>query len=273
MRRFAPTLPLLRLLAGLPAAAQDAPGPIQDNSFLLEEAYNQEDHVVQHISAFLRSEGGDWVYTFTQEWPVKGQRHQLSYSLPVAAFDDGAGRSTGLGDVAVNYRFQAVGSGQTRVAFSPRLSVLLPTGSHERGRGAGSGSLQLNLPLSLVLADRLVAHSNAGLTWTGSAKDPAGDEADASAVNLGQSLIWLAHPRFNVMLELSYLHLQGVVGPGRTEWTDSLLLSPGVRWAWNFANELQVVPGVAVPIGIGPSSGEVGVFAYLSFEHPFGKRR
>ena len=29
-------------------------GPIQDNSFLVEEAYNQEDGVVQHISFFER---------------------------------------------------------------------------------------------------------------------------------------------------------------------------------------------------------------------------
>ena len=41
-----------------PLAAQDAPGeaPISDNSFLIEEAYNQEPGVVQHISNF--SPGG-----------------------------------------------------------------------------------------------------------------------------------------------------------------------------------------------------------------------
>jgi len=36
-----------------------------------------------------------------------------------------------------------------------------------------------------------------------------------------------------------------------------------------FKNGLQIVPGVAMPIGIGPSAGETGVFLYLSFEHPF----
>ncbi|MRR28995.1 transporter, partial [bacterium] len=32
--------------------------------------------------------------------------------------------------------------------------------------------------------------------------------------------------------------------------------------------KLQVVPGIAFPIGFGPSKGEYGAFAYLSFEHP-----
>ena len=58
---------------------------IQDNSFLVEEAYNQNSGVVQHINNFTRYwNSKDWVYTFTQEWPVPGdERHQLSYTLPV----------------------------------------------------------------------------------------------------------------------------------------------------------------------------------------------
>ena len=46
--------------------------PIQDNSFLVEEAYNQEDGVVQHISTFERlTNSRDWVYTQTDEWPLR----------------------------------------------------------------------------------------------------------------------------------------------------------------------------------------------------------
>ena len=62
----------------------NAIGAIVDNSFLIEEAYNQERGVVQHISTFSRAVGTtNWVYAFTQEWPVRGQRHQLSYTIPV----------------------------------------------------------------------------------------------------------------------------------------------------------------------------------------------
>ena len=45
--------------------------PIQDNSFLVEEAYNQEDGVIQHISLFQRLSTGDWAFTQTDEWPLR----------------------------------------------------------------------------------------------------------------------------------------------------------------------------------------------------------
>src|SRR6476660_131576 len=74
-------------LAGLwmPSAAQQTTPPpgIQDNSFLVEEAYNQERSMVQHINTFSRMwNSKDLIYTFTQEWPMPGDpRHQLSYTL------------------------------------------------------------------------------------------------------------------------------------------------------------------------------------------------
>ena len=74
---------LLLLAPARRSAAQESPEPIADNSFLIEEAYNQEPGVVQHISNFARPEGGDaWDFGFTQEWPLGGMRHQLSYTVP-----------------------------------------------------------------------------------------------------------------------------------------------------------------------------------------------
>src|SRR5215210_2873 len=116
---------------------------IQDNSFLLEEAYNQEQGVVQHISAFRRIKGGDWAYNFTQEWPLGGIRHQLSYTLPV---ERTAGFGTGLGDLALNYRYQLAGNPEAKTVAAPRLSVIFPTGDEKEGRGAGGLGFQLNVP-------------------------------------------------------------------------------------------------------------------------------
>ncbi|MGH7645292.1 MAG: transporter, partial [Gemmatimonadales bacterium] len=114
-----------------PATAQQ---PIRDNSFLLEEAYNQEAGVVQHISAFLAPrDGGEWLYTLTQEWPLGGARHQLSFTLPVQHLSG----LTRVADIALNYRYQLVGPGG-RTAVAPRLSVFLPTGDHEQRIGAGA---------------------------------------------------------------------------------------------------------------------------------------
>ena len=47
---------LLLLSWSMPSMAEEV-RKIQDNSFLLEEAYNQEDGVVQHIQTFQLMEG------------------------------------------------------------------------------------------------------------------------------------------------------------------------------------------------------------------------
>jgi len=97
------------------SSAPAAPG-IQDNSFLVEEAYNQNFGVVQHISSVTRFfDSKDWNYTFTQEWPVPGdERHQLSYTLAASHAGAFPGSDVGIGDVLLNYRYQLVGSGETR---------------------------------------------------------------------------------------------------------------------------------------------------------------
>jgi hypothetical protein len=53
--------------------------------------------------------------------------------------------------------------------------------------------------------------------------------------------------------------------------SDVLIVNPGFRYAINCKSGLQIVPGIALPIGIGPSAGELGIFLYLSFEHPLWK--
>ena len=71
---------------------------IEDNSFLLEEAYNQEAGVIQHISTFQYDLMRSWNYSFTQEWPVPNQKHQLSFTIPVRQ-----SFSVGIGDILLNY--------------------------------------------------------------------------------------------------------------------------------------------------------------------------
>jgi len=266
------------IVAGLAAAilapaavAAEAEAPIQDNSFLVEEAYNQEFGVVQHISTFQRpSNSTGWMYTFTQEWPAFGQLNQLSYTLPIANVSGGGFRADGLGDLMLNYRLQAMGDGDSVVAFSPRVSLSLPTGEASRGLGSGTMGYQVNLPLSVALGPSLVAHTNVGATYFPSARNQAGDQANALSFNVGQSLIWLLTPQLNPMLEAVWNRNQSVAGPGRTDVDDAFILNPGVRGAWNLPHDLQVVPGLSLPMTLtGARAGEVAVFAYLSLEHPF----
>src|SRR5262245_56459771 len=109
---------LLSLFAGLSAQAQQ---DIQDNSFLIEEAYNQEPGVVQHISTFERSGAGEWVYALTEEWPLRGIRHQLSYTVPFQRVSASSPSipHTGIGDAAIHYRYQLAGDGDAKLAIAP----------------------------------------------------------------------------------------------------------------------------------------------------------
>ena len=253
------------VLAGQERATSEAP-PIQDNSFLIEEAYNQEAGIVQHIGIFRSyRRTSDFEAAFTQEWPLGGIKHQLSYDLPLIR----STRETGLGDVRVNYRHQWVGSGLTALAVAPRLSVSFPTGDWKRGQGAGAPGVEIMLPLSHVVSPLLTQHVNAGAMFSPSARNIAGDRANVFGITLGHSLIVTANPNFQMLVETVYNREQEVVGESSTNWTDDLVISPGFRVALNFQSGLQIVPGIAIPIGVGPGSGSRGVFFYLSFEHPF----
>jgi hypothetical protein len=244
-----------------------ARGPIEDNSFLIEEAYNQEPGVVQHINTFAwEPTTHAWTYAFTQEWPLFSQRHQLSYTIPVLSTGRGEGR--GIGDIAIHYRYQLVDGSKSEVLVAPRLSVLLPSGDERKERGTGGAGIQVNLPISVEHSDRFVTHWNAGATFTPSARNSAGDEATARRYNLGGSVIWLAKSALNLMLEVAWSTDEQVSGPNERVRVRSFFLAPGVRSAIDFTSGLQIVPGIALPIGIGPSRGDRQFFLYLSFEHP-----
>ena len=251
-----------------PASAR---GPIEDNSFLIEEAYNQEAGVVQHISTFaLQRATRAWAYAFTQEWPLFSQRHQLSFTLPVVSA--GRGTGSGVGDVALHYRYQLADGTRSGVLVAPRLSLLLPSGDERRERGAGGAGVQVNLPITVEHSTLFVTHWNVGATVTPSARNALGNEATTRGYNAGGSMIWLARSALNAMLEVVWASDEAVTGPNEHVRARSLFISPGVRGAIDFPSGLQIVPGVAMPIGIGPSRGDRKLFLYLSFEHPFSDR-
>ncbi len=276
---FALLISLLLLLSGLSRAQDRLDLPpteppsagIQDNSFLIEEAYNQEDGVIQHISTFERlTNSRDWVYTQTDEWPLRTYKHQVSLTLAANHAGSFAGSGAGWGDTALNYRYQILGSSRTKLAIAPRLTMLFPTGNHVFGRGSGGMGFQTNLPVSIQHSARWVTHWNAGATWIPHALDEFRDKAPAIGVNLGQSVVWLATARVNLLVETLWTTSESVVAPRKTARSQDLYVSPGIRWAYNLSHGLQIVPGVAVPVGAGPCAGEKGVIFYLSFEHPFG---
>ena len=239
---------------------------IQDNSCLVEEAYNQEAGVVQHISC-LRRQNHDWLYNFTQEWPVGSQDHQFSYTIPYSSVRVDEQRFRGLGDVLLNYRYQALYESDTTPAFAPRFSLILPTGNENKGLGNGSVGYQVLLPFSKVVSDRVTLNANAGVT---SYFDVQGHQPTSYVV--GASAIYAVTRDFNLMLE-SLNEWNESVGPNREiERETALTVSPGFRYAFNLSAG-QLVVGAGAPIRfVRGEKTDFGVLLYLSFEHSFLKK-
>ncbi len=252
-------------LASAPAAAEK----IRDNLFTLEEAYNQEPGVIQHIQVLqIEPRSRRWSYSFTEEWPVPTDRHQLSLTLPLQGSPEAGG--TGLGDLLVNYRLQLLGlGGEGRVALAPRLSLLLPTGSPARGSGRGALGVQLNLPLSLDLGRYFTLHANAGLTVVPAASSPSG-RARATALDstAGLGLVFLPLAWLNLLVEVAHLSTQAIRDDGGRAREHALLIQPGARFALNLRpGGLQIVPGIAAPITVTAEGTRAPILAYLSLEH------
>ena len=91
------------------ARPQAEPFEITDNSFLVEEAFNQEAGVFQNIFGAVRDRTATGPSTFTQEWPAPAQTHQLSYTHRRSST---AARGVGFGDTLLNYRYQALRKGR-----------------------------------------------------------------------------------------------------------------------------------------------------------------
>ena len=256
------------LAAGQPDTSQapngnGRPFEIADNSFLVEEAFNQEPGVFQHIFNLRVSDRGEWEATFTQEWPLFSQTHQFSYTLPYLA----TGGESGVGDVLVNYRFQALMEGGAVPAFSPRLSLILPSGKVEDGLGDGSPGWQVNLPFSKQRGD-VYLHWNAGFTHL---PDADVDNASYSLLtpHLALSGIWRARPMVHVMLENVVEWVESVEASVKQRDT-VFTMSPGLRFGWN-AGDAQTILGLALPVEFVDGSTDVGVFGYFSYELPFLK--
>jgi hypothetical protein len=235
------------------------PFRISDNSFLVEEAFNQEAGIFQNIFNAARSEHA-WASTFTQEWPIASQTHQFSYTLAWAN-----GERFDFGDVLLNYRYQALMEGPGRPAFSPRLSVILPT-ANDPDVGDSPG-LQFNLPFSKQTGD-VYWHWNAGMTWRPSADFGNGSEHLASPFFAASAIVRLK-PMFHAMLEsvLAYEDLPSIVGTGHERL---FTLSPGARGGWDVGDQ-QLILGVAVPVTWVAGGHDTAAFVYVSYELPFRK--
>jgi Putative MetA-pathway of phenol degradation len=248
---------------------------IEDNSLLIEEAYNQEPGVVQHIFQAVYSNDPrqrGWAFAFTQEWPIYGQDHQFSYTILGYRLINEGERQYGVGDVLLNYRYQALEEGPGNPAFAPRFSLIIPTGNRDKGTGNGVVGYQWNLPFSKKVASQLALHANFGITYLPHVRSPMNNgqlSPKRSLVSpwVGGSAIYALLPRFHLMLEWLGIIQDNINGSGRSVRTFNPLLSPGVRAAIVNEEDLQIVTGVGVPIGLNRQANNYGAFLYFSIEH------
>jgi hypothetical protein len=262
------SLPYLLPLGALIASEPLAKG-IQDNSFFIEEAYNQEPGVVQHIFNLpidFTNGSREIAPSFTQEWPVFSQRHQFSYTIPFLFTEDGSG----MEDMRLNYRLQAFMEDKYTPAFAPRLSLVIPTGDSDKDFGTGVVGYEFNLPFSKIVSDRWTLHFNAGM----SVFPNAHQSRHLTNYNVGASAIYAVSRDFNLMLEAlagwNEDIAEGVFAFEETvERSTTAIISPGVRYAFNLPNDAQLVIGAALPIGLTSDSPDWGMFFYCSFEHAF----
>lgn len=272
--------PLVTAVLLASAWATAAHAEIQDNSFFIEEAYNQEAGVVQHVQTFLWAEDREGgliddaiAYAFTQEWPLGGQRHQLSYTIALARLYGDQGHAEGIGDIQIHYRNQLLEESGGRPAFAPRLTLILPVGDEDEGLGAGTLGFQTNLPLSKQL-DGVSFHLNAGATFLPGVKVTlaTGEQSPARDLfftNFGFSVIPVLSERFHLLFESTAIVEEEIDGVGEREQVSRVLFSPGARYAIDRKDGGQWVLGAAAPIGVSRPENDFGVLVYLSFEHPF----
>lgn len=242
--------------------------PVKDNSFLIEEAYNQEAGVVQFIQGWQYSDlSHDWNYTFTNEIPMGDETHQFSYVIPVVKSVDAAGSDqTGVGDILLNYRYQAMNT--DLIAMAPRLSLIVPSGDYKKDQGKGAVGVQFNQSVSIALNEKWTNHWNAGFTYTPDAKDAADNKASLFGFNFGTSAIYNWTEKTNLLCEFVMNGEESVTGSGQKSSSSSYLLVPGIRTAFEAGKDTEIVPGIGAILGVGPSATdhERGVFVYLSVE-------
>lgn len=249
-----------------PAAAQGSPPRfgISDNSFLVEEAFNQEAGIFQNIFALTRTRDRHWQGSVTQEWPIGGVRHQLSFTLPFEVI----GGDAGVADVMLNYRLQVWEEGDRLPAFSPRVSAVFPSSANRRSLGLRGTGWQVNLPFSRRVGS-VYFHANVGATWIREPEGQAVGSGDewTDTPHVAASAIWAARPMFHLMLEA---FAQSARAPGSAR-ENSVTVVPGFRTGWDIG-DVQLVAGVGAPVTRGDVRDH-GLLLYLSVELPFAKKR
>lgn len=260
--------------------AEDTPGHIRDNAFLVEEAFNQETGVAQHIFNWIISwdrgsevSTRDFVANYTMELPIGSQKHQFSFTPQfLSSFEkpDGqpAEQHADVGDTFLNYRYQLLANDDF-LWCAPRFTLILPTADERFGIGTGKVGYQFNLPISKY-GDRFDFHFNLGGTIVPGVSLPSdGGSGDLRACNVGASSFWKPRTNLNFFTETLVVWAEDFNDLGDRQSDSLVFVNPGVRYALCQFDDVEWVVGTSVPIGLTSETPDIGLFAYMSVEHVF----
>jgi hypothetical protein len=241
---------------------------IEDNSFLLEEAFNQEAGVYQFIQkyqTFDRAKG--YEYSFENEIPVPDERHQFSYEFSRSRAT--AGEDSEISDTTLNYRWQPLNKDGLLVA--QRFGLIVPTGKPSKGSGNGVYGFEFMQAATIPLNERFMNHWNLGFSVLPNAKSAGHDEKGTiSGFSAGSSIIYLWKDNFNFLLEGLLESGQEIDATGEKLSSTSFTLNPGMRFAIDLDwKDTQIVPGISFPTEMMNGPTEHGVLVYLSIEPKF----
>jgi hypothetical protein len=214
---FGVCVAILTVFSGFKAGATE-PRPIDgfdDNSFLVEEAYNQDRGEVQHTlnavySNDLKRRG--WSFNFEQEWWLFTEDHQVAFSVPFSHLREEGERQRGVGDIQIEYRYQLTEEGPNIPAVAPGFSLILPTGNRDKGTGNGVVGYEWSIAASKKVVSRLALHANLGLTYLPKVRVPLDDDQRLSpkrslvSYDIGASAVF-ALVVLAVRKKLSFPHL------------------------------------------------------------------
>lgn len=256
---------------------------IEDNSMLIEEAFNQEKAIIQHISNWVFSDlkGGDLTYAYTQEIPMIEDKFQFSFTLNYNAFNQAVPghNKSGLGDLLLNFRPMLMDKTDWAIVI-PRFTIIVPTGSAQGGMGDGAWGTQFNMAVTKRLNSKLTTHWNAGFTQLFGKEiysfDFNGDQylatrKNETAYNVGLSGIYIVGDALNLMLEYVSSFDNSLQVTGTYERSVSTIINPGFRTAFSIG-KVQIVPGLGLPLYYTDGKfTNTGGFIYLSIEPDYTK--
>jgi hypothetical protein len=266
---------------------EEPPEHMKDNAMLVEEAFNQEKGVAQHIFNWVnfwdRSEGvrrRDFAFAYTMELPIGSQDHQFSFTTPYLttyekAEGEPAAQQGDVGDITLNYRYQLLADDDF-LWVSPRFGLVLPAGDERLGLGTGQVGYVFNLPIS-KRGELFDFHFNAGVLYTPNVSVPLATGLDSPrhdlrTYNLGASVYWKPQTNLHLFVEVLALWPEQIDEGGGRDRLTQVFLNPGFRYAICQLEDVEWVVGVGVPIGLTEDTPDIGVFAYMSVEHAFRKK-